>query len=139
MNKTFFLILVYILCAVCGVCYAQADNDKQIAVKTREEVNIYITVPTEQIKDTIASLEKEGWEFRGMGLNRDGTWTITMTKFISEYDTYIDPDMISDGEIPDGVIYTNHYPYHGKFIRLEETFKDGKCIKRKLIFNGQKE
>lgn len=66
-----------------GVCFSQSNNNaNQVIKKASEKETIFVTVTEDKVKDTIASLEKDGWTFEAMAFNRaDRTWTITMSRW----------------------------------------------------------
>ncbi|MDO5760602.1 MAG: hypothetical protein Q4Q06_06210, partial [Bacteroidota bacterium] len=104
--------------------------------KASEKETIYVVVTEDKLKDTIASLEKEGWIFEGMALNRDRTWTVIMSKWNnnkSPIKNHSD-DIIGD-KIPDGVYHIDSYLYQGRLIKVELTIKDGKEVSRKKILD----
>ncbi|GEM_PF-2615555 len=121
-------------------CFSQSPFQNSIIRKASDKETIYVTVESDKVKDTIASLELDGWVFEGMARNRDKTWTIIMVRWNNnKIDGYGEDNILGD-KIPDGVYYTDHYPYSGHMIRMEQTFKDGKLIGTKMFMdNNEKE
>lgn len=132
------IILIFTLIGLIGgsVCFSQSNNTSESTLKASEKETIYVTVTEDKVKDTIASLEKEGWTFEAMAYNRaNSTWTITMSRWNTKKVTSIDSSEIIGDKIPDGTYYINSYPYHGRMIRAEITIKDNVEVSRKLIFD----
>lgn len=111
-------------------CSAQSNVEE-----LKEKETIYITVTADKVKDTIASMEKDGWEYEDMSFDNDRTWTITMSRWTSSKSKRF---MFygEDEVIPDGTYYTDYYPYHGRMIRVEIVYKGGKEISRKKIIDS---
>ncbi len=59
------LILIFALIGFIGgnVCFSQSNHTNKSIKKASEKETIYVTVTEDQVKDTIASLEKDGWTF----------------------------------------------------------------------------
>lgn len=132
------IILIFTLIGLIGgsVCFSQSNNTSESTLKASEKETIYVTVTEDKVKDTIASLEKDGWTFEAMAYNRaNSTWTITMSRWNTKKVTSIDSSEIIGDKIPDGTYYINSYPYHGRMIRAEITIKDNVEVSRKLIFD----
>lgn len=132
------IILIFTLIGLIGgsVCFSQSNNTSESTLKASEKETIYVTVTEDKVKDTIASLEKEGWTFEAMAYNRaNSTWTITMSRWNTKKVTSIDSSEIIGDKIPDGTYYINSYPYHGRMIRAKITIKDNVEVSRKLIFD----
>lgn len=130
------IILIFTLIGLIGgsVCFSQSNNANQVIKKASEKETIYVTVTEDQVKDTIASLEKDGWTFEAMAFNRaTRTWTITMSRWNTKKVASIDSSEIIGDKIPDGTYYINSYPYHGRMIRAEITIKDNVEVSRKLF------
>lgn len=136
MKRIFLWNFIFMIMLLGGnsFCSAQSNVGESIQRKAKEKETIYITVTADKVKDTIASMEKDGWVYEGMVLNSDRTWTITMSRWTSsktkQYMLYGKYE-----EIPDGTYYTDYYPYHGRMIRVEIVYKDGKEISRKKIID----
>lgn len=132
------IILIFTLIGLIGgsVCFSQSNNTSESTLKASEKETIYVTVTEDKVKDTIASLEKDGWTFEAMAYNRaNSTWTITMSRWNTKKVASIDSSEIMGDKIPDGTYYINSYPYHGRMIRAEITIKDNVEVSRKLIFD----
>ncbi len=137
MKRSIIFILALIGIIGGGVCFSQSNNNaNQVIKKASEKETIFVTVTEDKVKDTIASLEKDGWTFEAMAFNRaDRTWTITMSRWDAKKVTSKGSSEIIGDKIPDGVYYTNSYPYHGRLIRVEQTFKDGEVISCKKFID----
>lgn len=134
MKRSIIFILALIGIIGGGVCFSQSNNANQVIKKASEKETIYVTVTEDKVKDTIASLEKDGWTFEAMAYNRaNSTWTITMSRWNTKKVTSIDSSEIIGDKIPDGTYYINSYPYHGRMIRAEITIKDNVEVSRKLF------
>ncbi|MBQ6755019.1 MAG: hypothetical protein IJR03_07455 [Bacteroidales bacterium] len=136
MKRIFLWKFIFMIMLLGGnsFCSAQSNVEESIQRKTKEKETVYITVTADKVKDTIASMEKDGWVYEGMVLNSDRTWTITMSRWTSSKSKRF---MFygEDEVIPDGTYYTDYYPYHGRMIRVEIVYKDGKEISRKKIID----
>lgn len=130
------IIFILLLVGLIGgsVCFSQSNNTSKSIKKASEKETIYVTVTDDQVKDTIASLEKDGWTFEAMAYNRaDRTWTITMSRWNTKKVAVSDSSEIIGDKIPDGTYYINSYPYHGRMVRAEIIIKDNMEVSRKLF------
>lgn len=93
MKKIIFALLLLIL-GFNSIAYSKTMNH----TKTEGKEETSIVVSSSQLKDTIASMENLGWEFKSMNYNKtDQTWTVNFVKYTKSGGTKIIGKNIQDG------------------------------------------
>ncbi len=140
------LITISLSFAFCSSIQAQTNKvDKTVKTREAKEITMNVVVSKDQIRDTINALERQGWSYHGMALNKDGTWTVTVKKWVydnNKTSAIVNSAIVSNSnQPPDGMYHSTVISKKtGKSAVMKYLIKNGKIEKRwvdDVEYNGE--